>query len=58
MVGKSWPSGISQWKICWKKEELKLKPMKMKMFNFLCKIATYCTFRSQKLLIMKIQLLF
>ena len=58
MVGKSWPSGILQWKICWKKEELKLKAMKMKMFNFLCKIATDCTFRSQKLLIMKMQFLF
>ena len=32
-----------------KKEELKLKKMKMKVFNFLCKIATYGKFYSQKL---------
>ena len=39
-------------------EKRRIKVEKMKIFNFLCKIATNCKFRSQKLLTMKIQFLF
>ena len=34
-------------------EKRRIKVEKMKIFNFLCKIATNCKFRSQKLLTMK-----
>ena len=49
IVGKPWPSGTSKLKIFWKKEALKLKKIKMKMFNFLSKIGTVCEIRLQKL---------
>ena len=39
-VGKPRPIKILQWKIFWKKEELKLKKMSMKIFKFLCKLVT------------------
>ena len=42
IVGKPQPSGGLQMKIFWKTEELKLKKMKMKISNFLCKIAAHC----------------
>ena len=43
IVGKPWPSGTSKLKIFCKKEALKLKNIiKMKMFNFLSKIAAVC----------------
>ena len=49
IIGKPQPSIILQSKIFWKKEKLNLKKMKMKIFNLLCKIATYCKFCSQEL---------
>ena len=48
IVGKLWLSGIFRSKLFWKKEELKLKRMKIKNLNFLCKIATDCKFWSQQ----------
>ena len=38
-VGKSRPSEILKWNIFQKKGELELKKMKMKIFDFLSKIA-------------------
>ena len=34
------PRQILKWKIFWKKEELSLQKMKIKIFNFLSKIST------------------
>ena len=49
IVGKSGPGGVLKWKIFWKKGEVKLKKMRMKIFNSLFKIATACKILSQKL---------
>ena len=39
---------MTEWNIAiennWKKDELRLKKMKMKILNILCKIARDCTF--------------
>ena len=49
IVEKPQLNRILQWKISVKKEELKLKIMKMKSLSkCLCKIATDCKFLSQK----------
>ena len=47
IILKLQPSGILQREIFLKKEELKLKNMRMKVFNFLFKIAKNCKFRSK-----------
>ena len=47
IILKLQPSGILQREIFLKKEELKLKKMRMKVFNFLFKIAKNCKFRSK-----------
>ena len=41
---KQWPSGIMEWKIFWTREELKLKTMQLKVFNFWCKILQVANF--------------
>ena len=42
IVGKPQLSGILNWNIVWKKEELKMRKLRMKIFNSLSKIATAC----------------
>ena len=61
ITGDPGPSRILPWKTLWKKEELKLKKMKMDIFKSFYKIASGYKFLSQKLqlfLIKKMQFVF